>query len=117
MKPNIKHSTNELLKYINLDLDGIAYRELCEGYQLDLEETTFQMYIRKFLKHGMKDLLKTQRNRNYSSVFKHRLIQGYLHSIKSCRYLVVKYNIPSNHTTRNWVMRYTVTLKDKLHRF
>lgn len=107
MKSNIKYSTNELLKYIELYLEGVSFRELCDDYQLDLDATNFQLYVRKYLEHGVTGLLRQQNNRHYSDQFKYQVIQEYLRSNTSYKALAVKYNIPSHETVRQWVIRYT----------
>lgn len=38
MKSNIKYSTNELLKYIELYLEGVSLRELRDDYQLIVKQ-------------------------------------------------------------------------------
>lgn len=107
MKSNIKYSTKELLKYIELYLDGVSLRELHDDYQLGLDATNFHLYVRKYLEHGMTGILRQQNNRHYSNQFKHQVIQEYLGSNTSYKALAVKYNIPSHETVRQWVMRYT----------
>lgn len=107
MKSNIKHSTNELLKYIELYLGGISLRELRDNYQLDLGKTTFQLYVGKYLEHGVNGLLRQSKNRHYSDRFKHQVVQEYLYNNISYKELVIKYNIPGLETIRRWVMRYT----------
>ena len=107
MKSNIKYSTNELLKYIELYLGGISLRELRDNYQLDLGKTTFQLYVGKYLEHGVNGLLRQPKNRHYSDRFKHQVVQEYLYNNKSYKELVIKYNIPGLETIRRWVMRYT----------
>lgn len=107
MKSNIKYSTNELLKYIELYLDGVSFRELRDDCQLDLDSTNFQLYVRKYLAHGVTGILRQQNNRHYSDQFKYQVIQEYLRSNTSYKALAVKYNIPSHETVRQWVIRYT----------
>lgn len=107
MKSNIKHSTNELLKYIELYLDGVPYHQLCDDYKLLLEQTAFNLYVRRYLHHGVRGLLKTQKNRSYSQTFKHQVAQEYIYNNISYKSLAVKYNISSQATVRSWVMRYT----------
>ncbi len=107
MKSNIKYSTNELIEYIELYLDGTSFRALREDYELDLNESTFRFYLDKYLKHGTTGLLRQQKNRNYSEVFKHQVVQEYFNSNLSYKGLSVKYNIPAHETIRRWVLRYT----------
>jgi len=107
LKSNIKYSTNELLKYIELYLEGISLRELRDNYQFDLDPSTFRQYVRKYLEHGMNGLLRQPKNQRYSNTFKHQVIQEYLYNNKSYKELSVKYNIPGHETIRQWVMRYT----------
>ncbi|WP_035810216.1 helix-turn-helix domain-containing protein [Jeotgalicoccus saudimassiliensis] len=107
MKSNIKYSTNELLKYIELYLEGVSLRELRDNYQFDLDPSTFRQYVRKYLEHGVNGLLRQHNNRHYSDQFKYKVIQEYLRSDTSYKTLAVKYNIPSHHTVRQWVIRYT----------
>ncbi|EJE06741.1 MULTISPECIES: hypothetical protein [Staphylococcus] len=64
MKSNIKYSTNELLNYIELYLGGISLQELRDNYQLDLGKTTFQLYVDKYLEHGVNGLLRQPKNRH-----------------------------------------------------
>ena len=107
MKSNIRYSTNELIEYIELYLDGTSFRALREDYELDLNESTFRLYLDKYLQHGTTGILRSQKNRNYSKIFKHQVVQEYFNSNLSYKGLSVKYNIPSDRTIRNWVMRYT----------
>lgn len=107
MKSNIKYSTNELLKYIELYLDGISYQELCEDYKFKLDRSTFLVYVRRYSEHGISSLLRKQTNQNYSEAFKHQVIQEHIHNNASYKSLAVKYNIPGHETVRQWVLRYT----------
>lgn len=107
MKSNIRYSTNKLIEYIELYLNGTSFHSLREDYELDLNASTFRFYVDKYLQHGTTGLLRRQGNHNYSEVFKHQVIQEYLHSNKSYRSLAAKYKIPSDSTIRQWVLRYT----------
>ena len=108
MKSNVKHSTEELLKYIGLYLDdGVSYRELCEDYQLKLGYNTFLLYVRRYSEHGISGLFRKQTNQHYSETFKHQVIQEHIYHHASYESLAVKYNIPSHTTIRRWILRYT----------
>lgn len=107
MKSNIKYSTNELLKYIELYLDGISFRELCEEYKFNLNKSTLQLYVQRYLYHGARGLTQRNQNRHYSEAFKHQVVQEYLHGAISYKNLAAKYNFSTHETIRQWVIRYT----------
>ena len=44
---------------------------------------------------------------SYSSKFKNNVIKEYLNEGTSCLELAMKYNIPSDSTVRNWILKYT----------
>lgn len=80
MKSNRRYSTNELIEYIELYLDGTSFHGLREDYDLNLKESTFRLYSDKYFTHGIPVLMKPQMNRNYSKVFRHQMVQEYLNN-------------------------------------
>ena len=53
MRSNQKHSAKELEKFIQLNLEGVSYRDLQESYGLLLSETVFRQYRLKYLEYGL----------------------------------------------------------------
>ena len=65
------------------------------------------MYIQRYSQHGYRGLVRQRTNHRYSKTFKHQIVQEYIIHNVSCYSLAIKYNIPSEHTIRNWILRYT----------
>ncbi|KAA9302229.1 transposase [Aerococcus sp. UMB8608] len=107
MRSNRKHSPAELANYIHLYKEGISYDELCDQYGLSITSSVFRRYYLKYLEHGFAGLESQIKNNSYSEQFKQKVVQEYLKKEISSLKLARKYNIPSDSTVRNWIIKYT----------
>jgi len=103
-----KHTESELIRFIDLYLDGVSYPTLVNGYALKLANKTFLDYVLKYQTHGLEGIRYRQNNRSYSQELKSKVVNEHLKMGYSPYFLAHKYNIPSKSTVKNWIKRYTV---------
>ncbi|WP_339283213.1 transposase [Oceanobacillus sp. FSL K6-3682] len=107
MKSNTVHTTDELLNYIQLFNAGCSYDELKRTHGLLLSNNKFRRCHQKYMLHGLKGLQQRKTNHSYSADFKQTVVQEYLNGQIGKGALAIKYNIPSETTVRNWILKYT----------
>lgn len=108
MRPNRKHTDSELERYILLYLDeGINFRELREGYGLLLSDSTFRQIVLRYQESGFSAIQTKAKNNQYTTTFKMKVIREHLEERIPIAQLARKYKIPSHHTVRNWINKYT----------
>ena len=107
MRSNQKHSAKELEKFIQLNLEGVSYRDLQESYGLLLSETVFRQYRLKYLEYGLSALESHKHNQSYSQSFKEAVVKEHLETQTPIEQLARKYQIPAASTVRNWLIKYT----------
>lgn len=108
MRSNNKHTVNELEKYIQLYInDGISYGELCKKYGLLLARSRFRDKLLRYQEHGLEGIQSSTTNNSYSKDFKHSVVMEYLEGGTTIMGLARKYNVPSDRTVRNWIIKYT----------
>ena len=71
-------------------------------------------WARIYLVQGEKAFTTSRGNKSYSREFKIMVVNEYLSGKSSLRDLMVKYNIPTNTTIQQWIMKYNnhIELKD-----
>ncbi len=71
-------------------------------------------WARIYLVQGEKAFTTSKGNKSYSREFKIMVVNEYLSGKSSLRDLMVKYNIPTNTTIQQWIMKYNnhIELKD-----
>ncbi len=108
MRSNRKHSTKELKRYIALYLDeGQSVKELIESYGLLLSEANFRKKVLRYQLHGLAGLQSKGMNNHYSKTFKENIVREHFEEGTPIIKLARKYNIPSDSTVRNWIIKYT----------
>src|SRR5699024_529900 len=108
MRLNRKHTAKELKQYIDLYLnEGISYRILCEEYGLLLSKSKFNNKVLRYQDHGLAGIQSSTTNNHYSKEFKRAVVMQHLEEGATIGELARKYNIPSDSTVRNWVIKYT----------
>src|SRR5690625_1549612 len=108
MRSNSKHTAKELEKYIQLYIhEGISYKILCKEYGLLLGRRNFNDKVVRYQDHGLDGIQSSTTNNHYSKEFKHAVVMQHLEEGATIGGLARKYNIPSNSTVRNWILKYT----------
>lgn len=108
MRSNNKHTLNELIEHIRLYLEeDKSYTELKEDYGLLISDSVFYQKVLRYQEHGAAGIQTKSSNNQYSAEFKESVVQEYFDTDMSIRKLARKYNIPSDSTLRNWIIRYT----------
>ena len=76
--------------------------------------TTVEVWSQKYKEHGAQIFEPRSGNLSYTSEFKLRCVEAYLHGEGSLDDLVAKYNISAKVVLRNWIARYNANkeLKD-----
>lgn len=94
-----------------LDGKGSSY-EIGRNYNIN--PRTVQRWAKKYEQHGLNVFIRTIGNANYTSEFKQRCVKIYISGEMSQDEIVAKYNIPSDHTLRRWILQYNTNreLKD-----
>lgn len=89
-----------------------SLRSLAAQYGVSF--STVEDWALKYKKHGEQCFARSLGNSSYSSDFKVRCVEAYLHGEDSLDGVVVKYNISSTTVLRRWIMRYNANkeLKD-----
>lgn len=110
-----KHTDEELLKYIQLYLEGNSFQTLVDDYHLKLSSRRFRTYLRKYQLHGIDGISYQKNNRTYTKEFKDKVVSEHLETHYPPDYLAHKYNIPSENTVYNWIKRYTEGKENKTY--
>ena len=74
--------------------------------ELEVSKTVFIRWVNKYKAFGESAFLRTGHNQSYSASFKKDIVEAYLNGEGSYRELAVTYNIPSEITIRQWVLKY-----------
>jgi len=86
-------------------LDGMgSYDYLSSKYKIG--EKTLIEWVAKYRIYGIEAFAVKQGNSSYTSEFKTLCVESVLRGKGSVDDIVAKYNIPSRHTLRNWIMMY-----------
>lgn len=72
-----------------------------------LSESVFGQKVLRYQTYGLKGIEAKLRNNKYSNKFKMKVIQKHIDEKTPIRQLARKYNVPSDSTVRNWIIRYT----------
>jgi|SRR5690625_976059 len=108
MRSNSKHTAKELEKYIQLYVhEGMSYKRLCKSYGLLLGQGKFNDKILRYQEHGLAGIQSSTTNNRYSKDFKQSVVMEHLEGGATISGLARKYNIPSDSTVRNWIVKYT----------
>ena len=102
-----KHTESELIRFIDLYLSSVTYRNLVDQYTLKLADSTFMGYVKKYQLHGVKGIEYQKNNRRYTKEFKLQVVTEHLEYGYGANYLANKYNIPAKSTVNAWINRYT----------
>ena len=71
-----------------------------------MNKTIFTRWVNKYKAFGESAFLRTGHNQSYSASFKKDVVEAYLNGEGSYRELAVTYNIPSEITIRQLVLKY-----------
>lgn len=108
MRSNRKHTAQELERYIQLYLEeGKSFRELNEDYGLLLSRSGFNKKVLRYQEYGLLGIQTKSNNNHYTKDFKMTVIREHLEEETPIIQLARKYNIPSDSTVRNWIIKYT----------
>ncbi|KAF3302730.1 transposase [Carnobacterium sp. PL12RED10] len=78
-----------------------------ETYGLKLVESKFRRKILRYKKHGISGIQSSKTNNHYSQEFKQATVEEYFISDQTIVGIARKYNIPSDATVGNWIIKYT----------
>ncbi|WP_252232202.1 transposase, partial [Clostridium sp. DSM 1985] len=76
-------------------------------YELDINYSTIQEWVRKYKQFGIKGLLTERMNTKYSDEIKTRAINDFYNSNGSLRDICIQYNISSHSILRKWIKQNT----------
>ena len=79
---------------------------LSHANELGVDESVFRRWVNKYKASGESAFIRTGHNQSYSASFKKCVVEAYLNGEGSYRELTVTYNIPSEITIRQWVLKY-----------
>lgn len=79
---------------------------LSHANELGVNESVFRRWVNKYKAAGESAFIRTGHNASYSACFKTSIVEAYLNDEGSYRELAIKYNIPSEITIRQWVLKY-----------
>ena len=79
---------------------------LSHASELGVNETVFTRWVNKYKTFGESAFIRTGHYQSYSVSFKKVVVEAYLNGEGSYRELAVTYNIPSENTIRQWVLKY-----------
>ena len=79
---------------------------LSHASELGVDESVFRRWVNKYKAFGESAFIRTGHNQSYSASFKKCVVEAYLNGEGSYRELAVTYNIPSEITIRQWVLKY-----------
>ncbi|MGX7349052.1 hypothetical protein [Dolosicoccus paucivorans] len=79
MRPNTKHSSIELERYILLYLEeGLSFRQLKKDHGSLLIQSLFLGKVHRHRQDGLLDIQTRSKNNQYSQLFKLKVVQEYL---------------------------------------
>lgn len=107
MRSNRRYTAEELISFIELFLKGVPFTQLISNYDLNLSESSFRMYVRRYMKHGTQGVESYKQNNQYSEELKEKAVLAYLNGEGSIKELAIHYDIPSHSTLSTWIKRYT----------
>lgn len=76
-------------------------------YELDINYSTIQEWVRKYKQSGAKGLLIERTNTEYSDEIKNRAINDFYNANRSLRDICMRYNISSHSILRKWIKQIT----------
>lgn len=79
---------------------------LSHASELGVNGTVFARWVNKYKAFGESAFIRTGHYRSYSASLKKCVVEAYLNGEGSYRKLAVTYNIPSEITIRQWVLKY-----------
>lgn len=79
---------------------------LSHASELGVAKTVLGRWVNKYKTFGESAFLRTGHNQSYLASFKKDVVGAYLNREGSYRKLAVTYNIPSENTFRQWVLKY-----------
>ena len=79
---------------------------LSHANELGVDESVFRRWVNKYKASGESAFIRTGHSQSYSASFKKCVVEAYLNGEGSYRKLAVTYNIPSEITIRQWVLKY-----------
>ena len=79
---------------------------LSHASELGVDESVFRRWVNKYKAFGESAFIRTGHNQSYSASFKKCVVEAYLNGEGSYRELAVTYNIPSENTIGQWVLKY-----------
>ena len=65
-----------------------------------------RLWAKKYQEYGEEALRPRSKNNSYTKEFKRQVVEEYLAGNGSLEMLAIKYQIPSNHTIRDWIKKY-----------
>lgn len=108
MRSNSKHTAEELERYIEMYLsDGKSYKEWCDQYGLRLSKSVFGQKVLRYQTYGLNGIQSRLKNNHYSKGFKKTVVNEHIIEGIPIKQLARKYNVPSESTVRNWIIKYT----------
>ena len=79
---------------------------LSHASELGVGKTVFRRWVNKYKTFSESAFIRTGHNQAYPASFKKYVVETYLNGEGSYRELAVTYNIPSENTIRQWVLKY-----------
>lgn len=88
-----------------------TYGELAESHKIS--SSTLREWVRKYQEHGPSCFIRSLGNKQYSSQFKAQCVKFVLTGKGTVDDTVVKFNISSRKTLRDWIMQYNANMELK----
>lgn len=108
MQTKKKYSVDELVVFIEKHFEWSSILPVISSRLWAIfRQSVFRNYVSKYQTDGIKGLLSKKANQTYSREFKDQVVQGYVNASTSYKHLVLKRQIPSKETIRQWVLHYT----------
>ncbi|WP_411842909.1 helix-turn-helix domain-containing protein [Salinicoccus sp. HZC-1] len=101
---NKQFSLEEKLAVIDAVNAGGSPSEVMKTY--GVSKSTLHRWRQKYNKYGREGLKKAKSHRPYPRAFKEAVAKAYLDGGTTAATLARKYDIPSDRTVRDWIMRY-----------
>lgn len=101
-----KVSSEIKVKVVQEYLDGLKTMSQIT-YELDINYSTIQEWVRKYKLFGIKELLTERINTKYSDEIKARAINDFRNANGSLRDICIRYNISSHSILRKWIKQNT----------
>ena len=79
---------------------------LSHASELGVGKTVFRRWVNKYKTFGESAFIRTGHNQAYPASFKKYVVETYLNGEGSYRELAFTYNIPSENTIIQWVLKY-----------